>query len=202
MRTIITILSVLVYTASAGIADLKFSGLKFGNLRSKCPPKPPTISTFDATKYLGKWYEQKRIPASFQLDTSCVRAEYGVNDAGEVTVHNTATKKDGSFDEIYGTAYVPDESHPGELKVKFPGVPVDGDYWILETDYDNYAYVYSCVDFLFELIHFEFAWILTREPNADPSLVEKGVALLEGYGVDVSVMEDTVQNDDCYYNNQ
>ena len=42
-------------------------------------------------------------------------------DAGEVTVHNTATKKDGSFDEIYGTAYVPDPNYPGELLVDFPG---------------------------------------------------------------------------------
>merc|ERR1711973_382996 len=129
-----------------------------------------------------------------------VRAEYGTNDAGEVTVHNTATKKDGSFDEIFGTAYVPDPNHPGELKVKFPGVPVDGDYWILETDYENYSIVYSCVDYLIGLIHFEFAWILTREPNANPALVEHGVDLLASYGVQVEIMENTAQPDTCYYN--
>ena len=43
------------------------------------------------------------------------------SEEGVVTVHNTATKEDGSFDEIFGTAYVPDPAHPGELKVDFPG---------------------------------------------------------------------------------
>ena len=38
-----------------------------------------------------------------------------------LTVYNTATKADGSFDEIAGTAYVPDPNFPGELLVKFPG---------------------------------------------------------------------------------
>ena len=37
-------------------------------------------------------------------------------DEGVITVHNTATKQDGSFDEIFGTATVPDPNHPGELK--------------------------------------------------------------------------------------
>ena len=32
--------------------------------------------------------------------------------------------------------------------------PVDGDYWILDTDYENYSIVYSCVDYIFGLIHF------------------------------------------------
>jgi hypothetical protein len=38
-----------------------------------------------------------------------------------VTVHNVATKKNGEFDEIFGTAVAPDPEHPGELVVTFPG---------------------------------------------------------------------------------
>jgi lipocalin len=31
-------------------------------------------------QYLGQWYEQKRFPAFFQLNTRCVRAEYGATE--------------------------------------------------------------------------------------------------------------------------
>merc|ERR1711962_1224055 len=166
MKVFITVLCALVCSASAGLPGLRFPGLG----GKKCPPKPETIKSFDLDRYLGLWYEQKRVPASFQKDTSCVRAEYGLNDKGEVTVYNVDTKKDGSFDDIRGTAYIPDPAHPGELKVDFPRVPVDGDYWILAT-----------------------------EPNADPALVQRGVDLLASVGTDVSIMEDTVQNDQCNY---
>ncbi|XP_023334392.1 apolipoprotein D [Eurytemora carolleeae] len=191
---IIVALSGLFCVASAGPMQSFLGGI-----RAQCPPKPPTVSTLDAAAYLGKWYEQKRIPASFQLNTRCVRAEYGLNDEGVITVHNTATKQDGSFDEIFGTATVPDPNHPGELKVHFPESPVDGDYWILDTDYENYSIVYSCVDYIFGLIHFEFAWILARDTNMDPALIQKGVDLLESYGIDISLLEDTVQTEDCFY---
>ena len=38
-----------------------------------------------------------------------------------MSVHNVATKENGDFDVIDGSAYVPDENFPGELKVEFPG---------------------------------------------------------------------------------
>ena len=38
-----------------------------------------------------------------------------------MTVHNVATKQNGEFDEIFGTAEAPDPAHPGELVVTFPG---------------------------------------------------------------------------------
>merc|ERR1711997_158626 len=86
------------------------------------PPKPETIKEFDVPQYLGDWYEIQRIPAFFQLGTSCVRATYGVSDSeNPVSVHNVATSALGSFTEITGTAYVPDPQYPGELKVEFPG---------------------------------------------------------------------------------
>merc|ERR1719264_568376 len=45
--------------------------------RQKCPPKPPSVTEFNVTEYLGDWYEQRRFPAFFQLNTRCVRASYG-----------------------------------------------------------------------------------------------------------------------------
>ena len=45
-------------------------------------------------------------------------------------------------------------------EVTFPGC---GLYWILDTDYENYASVYSCVDGDILGVRSVFAWLLTRE---------------------------------------
>merc|ERR1719348_2490702 len=164
--------------------------------RTKCPEKPPTIKEFNATEYLGNWYEQRRFPAFFQLNTRCVRATYGVLENGRVSVHNVATKKNGDFDVIDGSAYVPDPNFPGELVVEFPGNPA-GNYWILDTDYTNYSVVYSCADFL--LVKLEFAWILSRERNLDADILEYATNVYVKNGIDTTLLEDTLQNDDCYY---
>ena len=39
-----------------------------------------------------------------------------------------------------------------------------GTYWVLDTDYDNWASVYSCTD-IAGLIKLEFAWVLGRAPQ-------------------------------------
>eukprot|EP00092_Neocalanus_flemingeri_P034665 GFUD01037712.1.p1 GENE.GFUD01037712.1~~GFUD01037712.1.p1 ORF type:complete len:193 (-),score=41.62 GFUD01037712.1:85-663(-) len=168
------------------------------SIRSKCPPKPPTITEFNATEYLGVWYEQRRFPAFFQLNTRCVQATYGVRDDGRVTVHNVATKENGDFDYIDGSAFVKDPNFPGELTVEFPGNPA-GSYWVLETDYHNFSVVYSCEDFLFGAIKLEFAWLLSREQHLDPEMLEYATNVYVKNGIDIALLEDTLQNEECYY---
>ena len=63
---------------------------------------------------------------------------------------------------ICGYAQQEDPEHPGELCVYFAtGTPGCGQYWILDTDYESFAAVYSCQDIL--LGRSVFAWILTRD---------------------------------------
>ena len=44
-----------------------------------------------------------------------------VPDDGRISVHNGDTRGNGHLDVIDGSASVPDEDYPGELRVKFPG---------------------------------------------------------------------------------
>ena len=57
------------------------------------------------------------------------------------------------------------------LQVIFPFSPVPGDYEVLDTDYENYACVYSCVPDLIGLFHTEIGYILTREQDYNTDLV-------------------------------
>ena len=61
-----------------------------------------------------------------------------------------------------------DPALPGELcvyfvqgEVTFPGC---GLYWILDTDYESYASVYSCASFGLTGLYYEYAWLFTRDP--------------------------------------
>ena len=56
------------------------------------------------------------------------------------------------------------------LQVKFPFSPVGSNMQILATDYDNYAAVYSCLDFPV-VGKFEYAWVLTRSPFPSAKMV-------------------------------
>ena len=48
---------------------------------------------------------------------------------------------------------------------------MDGDYRVIDVDYDRYAVVYSCTQLLF--LKYELGWILTRDPMVNQSLVSE-----------------------------
>jgi len=145
--------------------SVKFSYSKvISNRGLFCPPKPETKPDFEAAKYLGYWYQVSGTPTFFNPEgTSCIKADYSPGDDSKINVRNTALKPNGEFKETCGFAEVPDPSKPAELVVKFPHSPA-GDYWILETDYDNYVSIYTCENFL-GFWKVEYAWVLARNPT-------------------------------------
>lgn len=60
-------------------------------------------------------------------------------------------------------------------------------YWILSTDYVNYALVYSCTDIL-RLFHVDFAWILGRTRTLPEATIEKARETFANNNIDVSRM--------------
>ena len=74
-----------------------------------------------------------------------------------------------TFEQICGYATTTDVG--GVLKVYFPVSPVAGDYEVLETDYESYAAVWSCVSL--GLFHQEIGYLLTRDQVPSEELVNK-----------------------------
>ena len=55
--------------------------------------------------------------------TSCIRATYGDNGDGTVSVRNVDVNTKGTYEQICGYAEAPDPNEPGSLLVHFPNAP-------------------------------------------------------------------------------
>ena len=92
-----------------------------------------------------------------------------ITDETAVYARNVATTN-GIYAQNCGIAFQPDpEAAPGKLKVDFHNSPATaGDYWILDTDYENYTAIYSCGN----RVPGQMAkWVLTRSTKPSPEVV-------------------------------
>ena len=77
-----------------------------------------------------------------------------------------------------GNAYILDQ--PGKLGVTFSSIFDTGsgsgnatNYIVVDTDYTNYALVYSCSTTFYRLIKTEVAWILSRSRTLNQTTIDK-----------------------------
>uniref|UniRef100_A0A336MYN8 Apolipoprotein D n=1 Tax=Culicoides sonorensis TaxID=179676 RepID=A0A336MYN8_CULSO len=114
----------------------------------ECPSRP-VLTNFDLSRYLvGPWYEISRYEQYFERGCECGFAEYSLNDDGSVKVKNCCKRlPNTTLSCSIGKAVL---SYPNsvpleaKLSVAFRGEPNESNYWILDTDYDNFAIVYFC----------------------------------------------------------
>ena len=81
---------------------------------------------------------------------------------------------------------------------------VEGDtnYNILETDYENYAIVYSCKESLGGWLHNDYLWVLSREEQMEDTLLAQVIDSIETMLPRYDVMGEThktYQGDWCHY---
>jgi len=137
----------------------------------RCPNVQYELSSFDMTRYLGRWYEIARAANVPFQKGECTQAEYSLNDDGSIRVHNTeliGTERSGAVGKATPT------SNPFRLEVTFGdsffAKLFPGDYRVMNTDYEQFSIVYSCTDLL--VGRFEFVWILSRTPQLPQEQVE------------------------------
>lgn len=139
-----------------------------------------TVDHVDLNKYLGKWYEVGRYPASFQKDCYKSTATYSLGKGGKIIVLNECRKggPEGKYKSVKGKAYVVDKKSNSKLKVTFFW-PFYGNYWIIDLDPD-YKYV------IVSEPKMQYLWILSRTPEIDPILEKELYNKLTGWGFDTS----------------
>jgi apolipoprotein D and lipocalin family protein len=132
-------------------------------------PNLSVVEPFDLQKYLGTWYEIEKYPARFESGGKCVFAVYTLNPNGTIQVRNSNIRTEtGVYDQIIGSARLADPTgKQAKLLVTFPTAPVqrEAPYWVLQTDYDYYAIVWSCTPTGEN--NMQFLWYLSRTRNPD-----------------------------------
>lgn len=136
-----------------------------------------TVPKVDITRYLGRWYEVARFPASFQEGCRDSTADYALLDDGRVGVVNRCARE-GTVSEAAGKAKVVDPATGAKLKVTFFW-PFYGDYWIVELG-ENYEY--SVVSEPSR----KYLWILSRTPIMEEAVLAGILQRLKAKGFDTS----------------
>jgi len=129
---------------------------------------PPVVAQVDLKRYLGDWYEIKRIPNRFQAHCAGkTTATYAARDDGRLDVFNRCITRDGDWDEAVGVARVVDPISNAKLEVSFVKLfgwnLFWGDYWILDLSPD---YSYAIVGHPQR----RYGWILSRTPTLKTDL--------------------------------
>lgn len=141
-----------------------------------------TVPVVNLEKYMGTWYEIARFPHRFEKDLTCVTATYTLKESGKVTVLNKGFNAEkGKNKTAEGTAWVPDDSYPGRLKVRFFW-PFAGDYYILDLDEDYSRVLVGAPDR-------EYLWILSRTDQLNQETYDALVKKASSLGFDVSKLQ-------------
>ncbi|XP_068226342.1 crustacyanin-A2 subunit-like [Palaemon carinicauda] len=152
---------------------------------------------FDLKRYSGRWYQTDVIEIPYQPYTKCINSfyeysepkyGYNVRTAG-LTPEGEHLKKEG---KIYPTERFP-ASH---MLIDFPTI-MGYPYEIIDTDYDTYSCVYSCVNW--NSYKTEFAFVFSRTPENNGPATEKCKAVFNESGIDFSKFVPVPHTEECVY---
>ncbi|XP_056407904.1 purpurin-like [Hyla sarda] len=108
---------------------------------------------FDIKRYGGKWYAiGKKDPEGLFLQDN-ISADYTVDEDGTMTASSKGRVKLFGFwlicADMAAQYSIPDPTIPAKMYMTYQGLASylssGGDnYWVIDTDYDNYAVTYAC----------------------------------------------------------
>jgi len=121
---------------------------------------------FDKIRFFGHWTEAEKTPSIFDLMMRCMTVDYSDDSDGSINVVVRGVSLAGLPINVNGDGLVQDVTKHGHYSVRYGfGVPFQGTLTtVVDTDYHEYAVVYSCTNSLLSgVFHTEYLWILTRD---------------------------------------
>lgn len=147
----------------------------------KLPTAVEPVKDFEASRYLGTWYEIARLDHSFERGLSRVTADYSLREDGGIAVLNRGydSAKD-EWKEAEGKAYFVEDESTGYLKVSFFG-PFYGAYGIFGLG-ENYDYS------MVSGPNNGYLWLLARSPDVSDELKADFVSRAAALGFDTEAL--------------
>ena len=154
------------------------------------------VTELSITNYLGHWLQVYESPTNviFQGYGTCITADYGMLDNGNINVINTQINRDNEVEQINGYGYYKNISEPGKLTVHLEGVPVESPYWVIKLgEIKNNQYQYSIIT----TPSYLSLWVLVRDVTTFFELYNKEVVeFLDNYQFEYTSVPQT----NCNYN--
>jgi Bacterial lipocalin len=147
--------------------------------KSPTPPKGvKPVSDFNASRYLGKWYEIARLENRFEKGMEQVTATYGLRSDGGITVLNRGYDPiKNRWKESEGKAYFTGAPTTAALKVSFFG-PFYGGYNVIKLDKDYQHALVSGPNR-------DYLWILSRSTTLPETVKQDFLATARELGFPV-----------------
>nr|WBW70119.1 venom protein [Lampona murina] len=165
--TLVAVISLLLFNYAS--AQLPLLG--------KCP-SPAVQENFDMKKFEGMWYEIQRTVSFLQLGSQCTSAN--ISDSGyEDGSYQFVNEGRSPLIKIKKSARliltVPDEKEPAKMVLRLADLSLHGQYWVLATDYDNYAIAWSCnhVWLTLKYARTENLWVYSRHRQFTKEIQEE-----------------------------
>lgn len=142
------------------------------------PKRVSPIENFNATKFMGTWYEIARLDHSFERGLSRVSATYRLENDQIKIVNRGYSEKQKKWKVATGVAVFAKEQDQGYLHVSFFG-PFSSTYLIFERG-ANYEYAFVCGPTT------NYLWLLSRKQTGNEELIKtfRQQALSKGFAAD------------------
>ncbi|KAK2578717.1 hypothetical protein KPH14_007793 [Odynerus spinipes] len=181
---------VLFFLATVALASAQIPSLGW------CPEYVP-MANFDMNRFLGIWYEAERYFQLAEVVSRCVMSNYTKSPDGKLRVSNEVTSRITGIKRILEGEIKPaaSKAEEGKLYVKYTAVPLTPEthYSVLETDYDNYAVLWSCSGI--GPIHTQNTWVMTRQRVAPGTVLQQAYGVLDKYKISKAFFVKTNQED-------
>jgi apolipoprotein D and lipocalin family protein len=166
------------------MTGMRIKGLFLGLLLAlgACTGKPDGVQPvrgFEATRYLGVWYEVMRLDHSFERDLTRVSATYTARPDGSIGVLNRGfDPKNCRWKDAEGHAVFQGPPDVGSLSVTFFW-PFAGGYHVVDLDHVGYQWA------LVSGPSRSYLWMLARRADLDPAIRARLVEKARGLGFPV-----------------
>ncbi|XP_074595867.1 apolipoprotein D-like [Brevipalpus obovatus] len=150
-----------------------------------CPIPEKPDEKFDIKKFDGVWYEIQRTLNLWEIGLLCARTNYTIEANNKLRLETKGVRKGirGNSVNVTSVAYANNSKQANILRIKVSDLVPENPAWIVETDFDRYALMISCIDLL-GLSRAHISWIMSREPTLDQTIIDRLRKRVDSLGFD------------------